>query len=178
AYGAQLGQCSLVEFVVILLAATRGDASGSVLFPLLLLRLGQLLFFFRRFRLLHRGQLEVFAQVADAQFVPVERGVPVEGGVLHGTILAIRTVDGAEHDRAVLHGAADGPELVHGPGQGHSAGARHQAETGTQPGRPATRGRRGDGAEGLRPNSEGHTTGGRRRSRTRRRSARPLLYVP
>ncbi len=54
-------------------------------------------------------------QIADAQALPVQFGVPVEGCVAGGEVLAVGSVDAAHHDGAVLDGVADGAELVHRP---------------------------------------------------------------
>ena len=73
------------------------------------------------------------------QGFPVEVGVPVEGGVADGEVVAIGTVDGLEDGGAVFDGAADGAELVHGPAEGHGAGAGNEAEGGAEAGDAATR---------------------------------------
>src|SRR5580698_8391705 len=107
--------------------------------------------------------VEAGFEVADAQGFPVEAGVPVEGCIADGEVVAIGTVDGLEDGSAVFDGAADGAELVHGPAEGHGAGAWYEAKGGAQAGDAAAGGGRGDGAQRLRADGEGNASGGGRR---------------
>src|SRR5258708_9194531 len=138
----QLSQGSVIKLLVVELAGAGHCTVGIVLIALLLLFRRKFLFLLRRLRLLRWLGFEISFQVSDAQLAPVKAGVPVESRVLHRTIASVRTVNGAQHDGAVFHSAADGPQLVHGPGKGHGSSAWHQSKCRTQPGSPATRGRR------------------------------------
>jgi hypothetical protein len=85
-------------------------------------------------------RVEAGFEVADAEGFPVEVGVPVEGGVADGEVLAVGAVDGLEDGGAVFDGAADGAEFIHGPAEGHGAGAGNEAEGGAEAGDSAAGG--------------------------------------
>ena len=104
--------------------------------------------------------VEAGFEIADAERVPVEVGVPVEGGVADGEVLAVGAVDGLKDGGAVFDGAADGAEFIHGPAEGHGAGAGNETEGGAEAGDAAARGGRGDGAEGFRAYRECYAAGG------------------
>ena len=65
-----------------------------------------------------------------------------------------------ENQTAVLGGAAQGAELVQGPGKRHGAVAAYQAVGGAQAGDTAERRGSQDGARCFRPDGEGHQAGG------------------
>src|SRR6185312_5573160 len=97
----------------------------SVLF---LFRFGQVLLLLGLLLLLGRLRRKILVEISDAQLSPIASTLPVEGDVLYGAVLAIGTIDRAEHKCAIFYRTAEGPKLVHGPGERHRARAWHTAE--------------------------------------------------
>ena len=177
AHGMELVEGGEVVFAVVGTAGAGGFALGGAMLALLFL-LGGFIGgrgFFRR-----RGRVGVEAglEVADLQGFPVEVGVPVEGGVADGEVVAIGTVDGLEDGGAVFDGAADGAELVHGPAKGHGSGAGNEAEGGAETGDAATRRWGGDGAQGFGADGEGDASGRCCRCGSGGRAAGTLFGIP
>src|SRR5207302_2325125 len=174
----QLGNGCVVEALVVFAARLCLFALTAALFPLLLLfrRYACLLSGSRRFG--RRLECELIFEVANAQLAPVEVGVPIEGDIMYAAVLTIRTIDRIQHQCSVFHGATDGTELVHSPGQRHRARARHETKCWTQSCGSAARRWRGDGAECLRSNGKGNAACGGRRHRASRRSTRSLPGIP
>src|SRR5262249_1226702 len=108
----------------------------------------QVFFFLGRFGQL-RLKFEVVLEIADAQLAPVKIRVPVKSSVLNRTVLPVRTVDRIQHQSTILHAAANGAKLGHGPGKRHPARARNQSKCGTEAGGSATSRRRSDRAKRL-----------------------------
>src|ERR1043166_2816628 len=71
-------------------------------------------------------------QVPDFQTRERHRGIPVEGRVDCGNVVAVGTVHRIQHQRAILHRAADRADLVHGPAQAHRAVPAYPAVSRTQ----------------------------------------------
>ena len=86
-------------------------------------------------------------------------------------VLRVPARDGGEHEAAVVGGAAQGPDLVEGPGEGHGSVARDEAVGRPQPGEAAVRGRVEDRARGL--GAEGEADEAGRGGAARARGASP-----
>ena len=100
-------------------------------------------------QLSERRALELVGHVAHAQRPEVDRRRPGERRVDHRIVAAVGAVDGVEHKRAVLRGAAHRPDLVHRPAERHRAVAADAAVSRAQPGNAACCRRRDDGAQRL-----------------------------
>ena len=124
------------------------------------------------------GRIKLALQVADAQ-LPSSRSPDPSERRLDTRTYPSRPARGSPREpRAVFRGASDGAELIHSPAEGHGAGARYKTKRRPQTRIAASRGRRGDGAERLRPEREADTTRGDSARRSSRRPARPLSQVP
>ncbi len=121
-------QRGLIVFVIVLAACAEGGLLLCVIGTLFLFRFSEIFFFFGLLLRLWRLEFKIFGQISNAQFAPVKTGVPIERCILHRAVVTIRPVNGVEHQRAIFHRAADGAQLVHGPGKGHGAGARNKAK--------------------------------------------------
>ena len=93
-------------------------------------------------------------------------------------VLAVRAVNHVQHKRAIFHGAANRPQLVHRPAQRHGPGSRHHAKARPQTGIPTARRRRRDRAQRLRSDRKSNAPRSYRASRAGRRPARSLLWIP
>jgi len=100
------------------------------------------------------------AEDADLPAFEVFRGGVLEGAVERAVVLGVCAEEGGENEGGVLGGPADGADFIHGPGEGHAAGATDAAEGGTKAGDTATAGGADDGAAGFRSDGEGDETGG------------------
>ena len=126
----QLGKSSFVESPVVLPpSASRFLPHLSFIAFLLLFRRGS--GFFLCLRLFWgRSGFEIFFQVADAEFLPIDFRVPIESNVVRGSVVAVGSVNRIENESAVLDAPANRPEFVHAPGQRHGPSPRHQSERG------------------------------------------------
>ena len=122
--------------------------------------------------------LERGRNVAEAKSVGFPRPVEVERGPDRSPVGGVRPVDGGEDEGAVLDASADGSHLVERPAKGHASRAGDAPEGRAQPGRSASLGGRGDGAESLGADGEGAEPrrGGGRGARAR--SARSFVGIP
>src|SRR4029077_13085332 len=177
----QFLQSSLGEFAVVLRADPRSFPPFAMLltFFLLLGRSG----LFRSFRLFYSLRflrwLEIFFQISNTQFAPIEIGVPIKYRLRMNTaVLAIRSLNRIQNQRAVFHTSANRSEFIHAPGKGHGARAWNKSKSRSQTGTAATCGRRGNGTQRFRADAERNAARGRGRCRARGRTARALPRIP
>src|SRR5262245_18626766 len=102
----------------------------------------------------------------------------VEGRIDHCLIDAIRPSDCLEDEGTILNVAADWPDFVHGPAQGHCPRAADPAESRPQSSYPANGGRRDDGTPRFRADGKGDQARRSRRRRTGGGSAAALTWIP